>query len=497
MTTKQVWLCRGCFLAFMVGFWLLYYGATKPSVTDDLLARGKKTVANPRNGLDRWLAEGYVIGVEGRVPVLKRKKTYSYEVEGRYYEDYTTREANPVGQTITYLPEDPTIHRLGVIEPPSTAINVCCTLVVAGFTSLFTFFFIGCCVLSPREDNPTRQGWWIILGLGAAQCALVFTTLYLVRQPFLVVLTRYVPAFVGAAIAALLGVRFFARRWGIKLGEPLTQADCHVGLRGERGFTRFQSGGGGGRKRTLAKPLPERGETPRGPARAAPRAGAIPEPTQYYFVTREPGRDFVGTLTWNEIRARLATGELQESCHATESDGRSFTQFQKGGGGGRWRTVAELLTERGETPPRPAPAAALLPWHVTLRAAWAGAKACLLLAIAGSLFMHAAAFLCRLAGASWSWVAFFTSSDSILMDLIMVTVATTFGAIRGVHLAEEVPSGTRTYGEIAERAANDLGRIQDTYGPMADVFERLACLFLAAVLASPVIVILLLVWFRS
>jgi len=53
----------------------------------------------------------------------------------------------------------------------------------------------------------------------STQLALVFTTLYLVPQPFLTVLALYVPAFVGGTIAVLLGVRFFAWRWGIKLGS--------------------------------------------------------------------------------------------------------------------------------------------------------------------------------------------------------------------------------------------------------------------------------------
>src|SRR5205085_7233748 len=109
MTAEKVWLCRGVFLALMVGGWLLYAGGSaKSRVDDDLLARGKTTIAKPRKGFDRWLPEGSVLSFKGRVPVLKRKKTYSYEAEGRYYRDYTTGEADPVGQTITYLPEDPT-----------------------------------------------------------------------------------------------------------------------------------------------------------------------------------------------------------------------------------------------------------------------------------------------------------------------------------------------------------------------------------------------------
>jgi hypothetical protein len=223
MTADKVWVGRGGFLAAMVGFWLVYaWVCAGWWVEEDFLARGKTTVAHPRKKTLEELIRGEerVLRFEGRIPVLKRKKEYSYVVEGRSYEDYTTGEANPVGQTITYLPEDPTVHRLGFVEPRSTAIKVCGTLLLAGLTSLFTFGFFMFCVFSSVDENPTRQGWWVILGLGTAQCALVFTTLYLVRQPFLVVLTQYVPAFVGGTIAVLLGVRLFARRRGIKLGKP-------------------------------------------------------------------------------------------------------------------------------------------------------------------------------------------------------------------------------------------------------------------------------------
>ena len=75
--------------------------------------------------------------------------------------------------------------------------------------------------------------------------------------------------------------------------------------------------------------------------------------TQYFYVTRAPGRAFVATLTLSQVRAGLATGELQESFNATESDGRSFTQFQTDGAGGRWRTLAELLAEQPRAAPPP------------------------------------------------------------------------------------------------------------------------------------------------
>jgi len=131
------------------------------------------------------------------------------------------------------------------------------------------------------------------------------------------------------------------------------------------------------------------------------------------------------------------------------------------------------------------------------RAALAGAVACLLSTTAMSLLMHAVAFLFLLGSASWSWVAFLTSTNSILMDLILLTIATAFGAIRGVaHYAKDLPGSKKTYGEIADRAVAHLGSIRGTSRPLEDRLENLMCLFLAAVLASPVIVILWLVWFR-
>ena len=205
--------------------------------TEDLLARGKTTVAKPRGGdlWERLKPEERVIRLKGRAPALKRKKTYSYEVEGRYYEDYTTGEADPVGQTITYLPEDPTVHRLGVIQPQSPARKLGLVAMMIVFLVLPTVGFFTFCVGTPGKPHPTRQGWWIILGFSAAQIALVLTMIFLVRKPVLVILALYVPAFVGGTIAAILGVRFFAWRWNIKLSN-LTEA---IEPEGKWGLRRF------------------------------------------------------------------------------------------------------------------------------------------------------------------------------------------------------------------------------------------------------------------
>src|SRR5262249_32841592 len=116
---------------------------------------------------------------------------------------------------------------------------------------------------------------------------------------------------------------------------------------------------------------------------------------------------------------------------------------------------------RGETPPPPAAAGAPHPWLATLRAALAGAMACLLLTAGGLLVLHPAPLLSLLGGASWSCVAFFTSTNPILMDLIIGSIATTFGAIRGLHHAAEHPNDKMSYGTIAEKAMHDLGSFRD------------------------------------
>jgi hypothetical protein len=46
-------------------------------------------------------------------------------------------------------------------------------------------------------------------------------------------------------------------------------------------------------------------------------------------------------------------------------------------------------------------------------------------------------------------------------------------------------------------AASDLGSIRTPTGSLEGAFERIAYLVLSVVLASPGIVLLLLVWFRS
>ena len=238
-TPEKVWLFRGVFLAVLVLFWLGYASACENwRVTEDLLARGKTTVAKPRGGdlWERLKPEESVIRLKGRAPVLKRKKTYSYEVEGRHYEDYTTGEADPVRQTITYLPEDPRVHRLGVIQPQSLARKLGGAAMMFVFLVLPTFGFFTCCVVTPGNPYPTRLGWWLILGFSAAQIALVLTMIFLVRKPALVILALYVPTFVGGTIAATLCVRFFAWRWNIKLSN-LTEVIESEGKRGHRRFS--------------------------------------------------------------------------------------------------------------------------------------------------------------------------------------------------------------------------------------------------------------------
>jgi hypothetical protein len=64
-----------------------------------------------------------------------------------------------------------------------------------------------------------------------------------------------------------------------------------------------------------------------------------------YFVTWRPNGGFVSILTLDEMRARVSSGELQESLFATESNGQSFQQFRRSDRQARWRTLAELLAE--------------------------------------------------------------------------------------------------------------------------------------------------------
>ena len=75
----------------------------------------------------------------------------------------------------------------------------------------------------------------------------------------------------------------------------------------------------------------------------------------HYFVTRTPNRGFVALLTLDEIRRDLAAGRLAPDYYATESDGRSFKQFQRDGDRARWRTLAELVSEAPAPAPPPGP----------------------------------------------------------------------------------------------------------------------------------------------
>lgn len=67
--------------------------------------------------------------------------------------------------------------------------------------------------------------------------------------------------------------------------------------------------------------------------------------TTYFYVAQQAGDGFVGMYMLGDIRRQLAAGQLQESHHATESDGRSFVEFRKSATG-NWRTLAELFQEQ-------------------------------------------------------------------------------------------------------------------------------------------------------
>jgi hypothetical protein len=220
----QVWLGRGFCLALMVLVWWLYaYGCESWRVEEDLLARGKTTVAERRKGDYVSRPDTVIVPTPRRVFVIQNW-SYTYVAEGREYETYAEGKVDPVGQAVTYLPEDPTVHRLGVIQPQSPAWKLAGAALMFVFLAIPTLGFVMFCVVSPSKLEPTRQGGWVILGLSAAQIALALTVIFLVRQPVLVILALYVPSFVGGIIAAILCVRFFAWRWNIKLSRNSAEA---------------------------------------------------------------------------------------------------------------------------------------------------------------------------------------------------------------------------------------------------------------------------------
>lgn len=61
-----------------------------------------------------------------------------------------------------------------------------------------------------------------------------------------------------------------------------------------------------------------------------------------YYVTKMPGTRFVGAFSLETIRESVAAGRFKAAWFATESDGRSFTEFSKSEAGD-WRTLQTLL----------------------------------------------------------------------------------------------------------------------------------------------------------
>jgi hypothetical protein len=233
------------------------------------------------------------------------------------------------------------------------------------------------------------------------------------------------------------------------------------------------------------------------------RFAVVPEaaPVRRYYVARSAGRDFIQTATPGEIRASLAAGAFRAHDWGTESDGRSFDEFLRAGGGGRWRMLAELLAEWGEPLPTPAPRAPSAAWYVTPCAALAGASSCLLLATFSVAMMHAIAFLDgSCCGLSTSAGAFYRRADSLLLDLIILTVAAAFGAIRGVVHADsmtDLPRGWRAISwAVAGKAADDLAHLRGPHQSFGHGVEIVGSLFLAMILAFPVIFLLLVLWLR-
>jgi hypothetical protein len=216
MTT--FWLLRVVTLAILVGVWLLNaHGVENRRVADELRARGRTTVAKDpyRNPRERW--------EERSRPDPYPTRAYLFVVDGVEYRRTTTKEGfDPVGKTVTYLPEDPNVHQVGDILPepgmPWWGYGVL-LLFAAGFGLVTVAFFL-LALLPPGEPEPTRAGWWCIVTLAAIQftAALVTTTFF--RVPFQTLLMPGVPLFVGGTVLAVAGVRLSAWGWGVALREP-------------------------------------------------------------------------------------------------------------------------------------------------------------------------------------------------------------------------------------------------------------------------------------
>ena len=63
-----------------------------------------------------------------------------------------------------------------------------------------------------------------------------------------------------------------------------------------------------------------------------------------FYITKVCGTRFVGCYSLKRIRADVSSGRLKATWFATESDGRSFSDFSKSEAG-NWRTLGELLEE--------------------------------------------------------------------------------------------------------------------------------------------------------
>ncbi len=232
----------------------------------------------------------------------------------------------------------------------------------------------------------------------------------------------------------------------------------------------------------MAKPIPV-------PARADGN-----EPGRYYVVTR-PGGEYLGALAADAIRYQLTTGGLRPTYLAAESDGRSYSTARDDPAL-RWRSLADLLAEWGETMPAPKPVPPERSGYYTLLAIPAGASGCLVGTFFVVLMMHLVAAIMTWLGATTSFNTFYTSRDSILLDLIFAVVSAVFGAMRGVAHEAELkgrPANWRQFwSDIAGKSASDEANIRN---PSPGMFERAVTLIFAIVFSAPIIFVLVLVWY--
>jgi hypothetical protein len=463
----MIWLVRVVGLMLIVGGWLLYAnGMANRRGADELRARGRTTIAmDPhKNPLDRWKEQMQF----SPYPT----KAYLYVVDGEEYRASTTKkDFDPIGKTVTYLPEDPNVHQVGDIQPEAGiawwdyVVFFFLVVVFGGLTIAFFLFAL----LPPGEPQPTRAGECFIVALAVIQFTIAWVTTTFFQVPLQTLLAQGVPLFVGGTVLAVAGVRLFAWSRGIALRKPAATSPALEGPTPIVVLSRSAIG-----------------------AAAVPARADVNEPARYYVVTRSG--EYLGSLTADAIRFQLRTGELRPTWLAAESDGRSY-HIARAAPGLRWHSLADLLSEWGETIPAPESIPPDRPGYYTLLAIPAGASGALALAIPTMLLIHLVAAIMTWLGTTTLFNTFYTSSDSILLDLSLGVFVITFGAMRGMAHEGELkgrPANWRqVWSDIAGRTANDLGNVRNFAGYSLDMGVTV---IFAIVCSAPVVFVLVLVW---